>query len=357
MDGERESEESVAILRERARLLPNELARAAAVENDPLPLPRGERTRFVVTGLGASEGPARVLVAVLAEVGLAAVFAPASAFLAPVAPPGDVLVIVSQQLSPNARIPLRCRERYLEVVLVTALDPASDPRAAELARAGVRIVRHGPEREEQLLLRVLGPAAASVAATRAALAAAASLGVVPDWVGALGEVPRAVEEALARGESGSPALFDDWAALVCGGGCTEVLQLPRVKLVEGLGLVDPPVWDACGVVHGPFQAFWERPLTLLYFHRRGDAGGLALRERLQASVAPDRHRMWVHEGTLPGPLILFEHDAAVLGLVLATLAAKPRNLIRWPGQGRDRPVYAVSEETDVGGQPPPGGLE
>lgn len=298
----------------------------------------------MVTGLGASEGPARVLVAVLAELGLAAVFSPASAFLTPNPPPGDVLVIVSQQLSPNARIPLRCRARYAEVVLITALDPARDERARELAADGVRFVRHGPEREERLLLRVLGPAAASVVAVRAALAAVAAAGAPPAWAAALADVPRAVEAALARGEQkGGAALFDDWAALVCGGGCTEVLQLARVKLVEGLGLVDPPVWDACGVVHGPFQAFFERPLTLLYFHRRGDPGGVFLRERLAASVVPERHRMWVHEGTLPGPLILFEHDAAVLGLVLAELTARPRNLIRWPGQGADKPVYGVSD--------------
>ncbi|CAN5212320.1 hypothetical protein BH09MYX1_BH09MYX1_53860 [soil metagenome] len=296
-----------------------------------------------MSGLGASEGPARVLCAVLAEVGLAAVFAPVSAFLAQSSPPGDVLVIVSQQLSPNARIPLRYRAAYAAVVLVTALDPSRDPRAAELARSGVHVLVHPPEAEDELLLRVLGPAAAAVCVTKAALGAAATLGIVPSWANALELVPGAVTAALARGEAGAPDLFDHWTALVCGGGCTEVLQLVRGKLVEGLGLVDPPVWDACGVVHGPFQAFFERPLTLLYFNRKDDEAGVTLRGRLERSIVPGRHRIWFHEGTLPGPLILFEHDAAVLGLVLATLEARPRNLIRWPGQGADGAIYAVSD--------------
>ena len=346
MDQAREVEESVALLRDRAARLPEELTRAALGENRPLPLPRGDRTRFVVSGLGASEGPARVLCAVLAEVGLAAVYAPVSAFFAAAPPPGDVLVIVSQRLSPNARIPLRYRLAYPEVVLVTTLDPSSDARVGELARSGVRVLVHSPAEEDRLLLRVLGPAAASVCVTRAALGSARELGVVPNWANALGEVPAAVAAALARGQRSDTDLFAHWVALVCGGGCTEVLQLVRVKLVEGLGLVDPPVWDACGVVHGPFQAFFERSLTLLYFHRKDDPAGRLLLDRLERSIVAERHRVWVHEGTLPGPLILFEHDAAVLGLVLATLAKHPRNLIRWPGKGADGPVYAV-EGTEI----------
>ena len=344
MDREREIQASVDILRERARRLPDVLAHVLASDIPALPLPRGDRTRFVVSGLGASEGPARVLSAMLSEIGLPAVFAPVSAFVAKEPPRADVLVIVSQQLSPNARIPLRCRAAYRNVALVSALNPTHDTRAAELDRAGVSVLVHPPELEDRILLRVLGPAAAALSVAKAVVATARVLGVEVPWAAGIAGVPEAVREALACGERGPPDLFDHWTALVASNGCTELLQLARVKLVEGLGLVDPPIWDACAVVHGPFQAFFERPLTLLCFDRRGDAAGARLRRGLEESVVAGRHRLFLHEGTLPGPLIVFEHDSAVLGLVLATLARSPRNLIRWPGQGADASIYAVSDD-------------
>lgn len=114
-----------------------------------------------------------------------------------------------------------------------------------------------------------------------------------------------------------------------------------MKLVEGLGLVDPPLWDACAVVHGPFQAFYERPLALLCFAARDDAAAARLLRGLAQSVVPERHRLWLHESTLPGTLAVFEHDAAVLGLVLGQLARAPRDLIAWPGQGADTAIYAL----------------
>ncbi len=344
MDPEREIEESVAILSERAHRLPAELAAVLSADVPALPLPRGDRTRFVVSGLGASEGPARFLSALLAGLGLPAVFAPVSAFVADDSPRGDVLVIVSQQLSPNARIPLRCRGAFHDVVLVTALDPARDARTAELARAGVLVVLHPPAIEDRLLLRVLGPGAAALCIARAVIETGRALGAEPAWASALARVPAAAGEALLLGERGPSDLFDHWTAIVASNGCTELLQLARVKLVEGLGLVDPPIWDACAVVHGPFQAFFERPLTLLCFDRRGDAAGARLRRGLEDSVVAGRHRLFLHEGVLPGPLIALEHDSAVLGLVLATLARTPRNLIRWPGQGADGAIYAVSDD-------------
>jgi hypothetical protein len=349
---EREEDRSVVLLAERAGRLPSELTRAAASENVGLPLPRGERTRFVVSGIGASEGPARVLVAVLAEIGFAGVFVPVSGFLGASAPVGDVLIIVSQQLSPNASLPLRQRAAYAAVVLVTALDPSGDDRVAALVRDGVQVVVHPPEIEDELLLRVLGPACAAVAVIRSVVETGRSLGVSPAWAHALERIPAAVKATLeteSPDDAVDPELRAEGLALVCGGGHTEILQLPRGKLIEGLGLLDPPIWDACGIVHGPFQAFFERRLTLLYFSRKGDVAGLDLRERLARAIVPERHRMWTHEGTLPGPLILFEHDAAVLRLVLRTLTAHPRNLIRWPGQGEDEAVYSLCVDESARG--------
>lgn len=333
-DRHREIQESVAILRDRAARLPAELAVVLAAEVPALPLPRGDRTRFVVTGLGASEGPARLLVALLAELGLPAVFAPVSAFFGP-APRGDVLVVVSQQLSPNARLPLRRSAAYRAVALVTAVEAGEEVTL---------VLSHPPAREDRILLRVIGPAAAALVVTRAAIATAAALGVEPTWASALPLVPGAATAATAVGERAPPDLFERFTALVGSSGTSELLHLARLKLVEGLGLVDPPLWDACAVVHGPFQAFYERPTTLLCFAARGDESAARLLRGLEQSVVPERHRLWLHESTLPGPLAVFEHDAAVLGLVLGQLSREPRNLIAWPGKGADAAIYALGAD-------------
>ena len=64
------------------------------------------RSRYVVTGGGLSEGPARVLVALLRGAGRDARFVPQSAFVDWTEPPDEqcALVLFSQGLAPNARL-------------------------------------------------------------------------------------------------------------------------------------------------------------------------------------------------------------------------------------------------------------
>ena len=79
----------------------------------PPPLSDPAGRRYLVTGIGVSEGPARCLVSLLARGGRCAVFLPLSAF-AEGPPPGawDTLVLFSQGLSPNAQIALSFARRH-----------------------------------------------------------------------------------------------------------------------------------------------------------------------------------------------------------------------------------------------------
>src|SRR5690242_21804287 len=110
-------------------------AAAAAVAAPALGL-AGIR-RVVTTGVGGSAGHARVLAYLLAEhVGCDARFRPLGAFAEPVPRDScdDLLVVVSQGLSPNARLALADPAAWRHVVVLTATRVA-DARAGGRADA------------------------------------------------------------------------------------------------------------------------------------------------------------------------------------------------------------------------------
>ena len=338
MDELEKARGTVALLRRRIDELPAELARAKLAPLPVLPQAVGDAGIWIVSGVGASEGPARLLVAELASAGIPAIFHPVTSFLGETSPEGAVLVVVSQRLSPNARLPLRHRGRYRTTLLVSTLDPASDKRAQALAADGVCVVVHGPPAEDGLLLRVQGPTVANLMVLRVALAVRRARGLAPPvWGSALDRFePRPAEhEPIA-----SEAFFDPIAFVGCGEDVSLAHGL-RHKLLEGLGNGEPHVWDGCGIVHGPLQSFYERRQLLLALVRAGDEPSLGVLTRLSKVLAPARHRMLVLRTTLPGPLAFFELDLALDALLVAALEARPRDLGEWPGKGVDAPIYEL----------------
>jgi hypothetical protein len=334
---------SVELLARRVARVPSELARAALPPSTELPDLRGA-TRWVVSGIGASEGPARLLVSQLLSQGLSARFHPVTSFLSKEPPTGDVLVVFSQRLSPNGRIPLGAehRRRFRHVLLVTSLDPETDARAAELRGAGVRLLRHGPVDEDGLFLRVLGPALAARMSLYIACETARLRGAPePAWAARLPELPNAVEQAWTRAGTLDPSWLFGPTAIVASGDDMDLAPALRTKLLEALGAGEPVIWDHCGLVHGPLQSFLESPRLLLVLESHAEPHGAFLRERLCRVLHPDLHRVHVLEATLPHPLGLFEHAAAMDTLVVEALRARPRDLGNWPGKGQDAPIYAL----------------
>ncbi len=334
---------SVELLAHRVARVPSELARATLPSKAELPDVRGA-ARWVVSGIGASEGPARLLVSQLLGQGLSARFLPVTSFLSKEPPAGDVLVVFSQRLSPNGRIPLGAehRRRFRHVLLVSSLDPASDTRAAELVESGVCLLRHGPADEDGLFLRVLGPALAARMSLHIAREVARLQGAPePAWAAHLGDLPRAVEAAWARAGSLDPSWLFGPTALVASGDDVDLAPALRTKLLEALGAPEPVIWDHCGLVHGPLQSFLESRRLLLVLESHTEPTGPFLRERLCRVLHPDLHRVHVLESTLPHPLGLFEHAAGMDALVVEALRARPRDLANWPGKGQDAPIYAL----------------
>jgi len=319
--------QSIDLLAERIAAIPVVLS--AALDSDVAPLTHIGVDEWLVTGAGGSEGPARSLVTAVTKAALQpARFVPLSSFVAsgPERAPHAGLVVFSQGLSPNAKLALAARHHFDHTVLVTAT-ASDDPFVTQLRQSGVRLLHHGPDEESGMLVRVVGPAVATSVALRLG-------GIV---------IPAGLAELVAEASRRAPAApLEGRVALITAGGVSA--QGLRWKLLEALGLPDPPVWDVLQVAHGPFQQFYERPMTLITLE---EPNGVHrnLFDRLQQMLVTDRHslvRLRAHAG---GSLTWFEHDALVNGMVLHNLRRTPRDLINWPGKGRDGALYGITPAT------------
>jgi hypothetical protein len=324
MSAERLSK-SLAVLEERALLVAGEVERAMRL---PLDLPDIEpAARWISTGAGSSEGPARLLAALLRARGRHAEFVPISTFLGE-PPRGDVCVVISQCLSPNARVPLSRASAYRHVVLVTTVEDA----AASIGNGHeTRVIRHGPHEEDGLLLRVVGPAVANALVMR--IAAAGGTSQAPTAPVSLGDARARALHAIREVPSGALGRL---VGLVGIGEDVTLCDGLRHKLLEGLGRVHP-VWDLCGLVHGPFQSFYDREATLVLLEREGQRPDLT--DRLKRVLHPERHALVRLRSAAPGPLALLDFDLQLDWLLVEALRAAPRDLLEWPGKGHDAPLY------------------
>lgn len=335
-------EQSLALVAEARRTLPDALARTLDVA---LPEPPSGLARVVTTGIGASEGPARLLAQLLVEQGLAARFHAASRFEGET-PHGELLVVFSQGLSPNVLGALRGGDRFRHVWLVTGLDAERDATArAKLAPARAvsarPIVVPGAD-PPGTLVRWIGPTTASLVAFRLAAL------LLDDR--AMRERLEHAPSAYARGRTLGVLAPATNAALVVVDQSVESAYAHRWKLLEGLLLPDPPVWDVLQVAHGPLQSFYERETTLLVLER---GHGSPLVERLRRVLEPTRHRLWHVTTEHADECAFFEHTGTLDATLFASLEAHPRDLFDWPGRDRDAPLYDFGRAP----APEPGGAE
>jgi hypothetical protein len=306
-----------------------ELLRAASIAIAP-----GAPASTVVTGIGGSEGPARLFAAAATTPTCTARFVPLSSFVS-ARPRAERLVVLSQGLSPNARLALARSGDFGETFVVGTIDPevtssgtGSDIERRELARAlrdrGVVFVTHGPPVESGMLVRLVGPTVASSVALRSA----AALGGTPF------DGERAAYAYASARSVVDPIALDAPLALVAAGALTESLFGLRWKWLETFG-TDPHVFDVLACAHGPLQALYERPATWLAFESPSSEPLVA---RL-ARVLPPRHTLRRLRVSDDPAIAFFEATALLDAHLLATLTARPRDLHRWPGRGADAPLY------------------
>lgn len=316
---------------------------ALAARGACLPAESRAATLWLTTGIGASEAPARLFAGLLAERGHVARYLPLSMFLdGPAAPLGARRVVFSQGLSPNARLAFRERHDVARTLLVSSLPASHDGEEGDFLRAllaeGLTLLTIPPPEERGSLVRVVGPAVAMLAA----LDLAGEIVGDREFVKSLDQIPAATEQAFAAGQRLAERLplaelGHAPLALISVRQSGERAHGLRWKLLEGLGHMDPPVWDVLQVAHGPFQHFYHRRLVLLALAAVDDP----LCARLRQLCHPDRHLVVSLPAQLPPPLDVFEHDAALNAILLGALAASPRDLAAWPAQGLDGPLYEL----------------
>lgn len=296
----------------------------------------GRPRRLVTTGVGSSEAHARFLAQVVDEhTALPARFQPLGALvLPPRRAREDLLVVFSQGLSPNARLVLASAGEWHRVVLATA--SREEALLAPLHAAGVQVVPFEGGEERGTLLRVQGPLAAYGAAMRLAALLGAPLPLDPS----------SLRPALAAAECGAAAVpdsaLDAPLVLVASGSHLELTRALSAKVLEGLLVPAPPVWELLHLAHGPFQQAFPTSHTFVALTRADAPDEPALLARLASMLEPSRHRLVRLPATLPGPLAVLEHELATTVLLLRAIARRRLDQARWPGRGRDRPLYALA---------------
>lgn len=303
-----------------------------------------------VTGIGASEGPARLCASRLSEVGRVARFLPISAFIA-----GDhgalarngktsCLVVFSQALSPNVHLALQAAKDFTTTLLVCGPGACVDDVARTLGLKELVVVRHLPEQETGFLMRVTGPVVASAVAL-----AVADFATAEPSVDQIRTRMRLCADAMdARLNTLLPdvELRDKPPTfLTYGADGVERMHLLRWTLLEYLDKHDPSSWDLLSFAHGAFQNIFHASRTLILPRSSLDVNLEPVVERLREMLGETRHTLVDVPSSLPRPWCVLEHIAYVQALVLADLRRYPRDLANWPGRGRDGALYGLRGST------------
>ena len=335
---------SIALIRDRIESLPEHLADVAARPWDDAVRALGDDA--VVTGVGASAGPARLFAWLLAHrLRLAARFAPMSAFAGSSAPEGRTLVIVSQGLSPNARLAFRHVKSFERVLVLTSTRPSNAGPAqllADVQAAGGTVVVLPPAEENVTLLRVVGPAVAALAGCLIVEHARRSPEAAVIARGLRGALATAKERALAAAAHVGSELFDGPCAMVSVGIDPAAQHGHRWKWLEGLRVPEPFGWDLLEIAHGPIQSA-TRPMPFIVL-AGADGGADDMIERLGRVIEPAGHALVVLRSALPEPLSFVDHDAQLDALLLRVLSERPRDLRAGASGAHDEPLYSLGAE-------------
>lgn len=340
--------ESLALLEQRCISTPGHLRSMSAA---PLEIAEGllrHASSVFVTGIGASEGPARLLASCLFSASeRPARFMPLSGLLV-----GDhaewtsggkaaVLVIFSQGLSPNARMALDAGRDFSATILICGTDVVIDDSIRTASGMNLHVITHPPEGETGFLLRVTGPAIASaIALGIAALAMTdnTTVEVREQWM----TCADAMEMRIHTRPPDVNFLSKPPAFLLYGKGGIERGHLLRWTLLECLDHYDPPVWDLLSFAHGPFQNIFDTSRTILVARSLQDPPIEGLMERLHNMLRQTQHTLIDIPSDLPRPWCILEHLATLQSFVLEHLRRNPRDLHSWPGRGCDGELYLLN---------------
>ncbi len=294
-----------------------------------------------VAGIGGSEGPARFLTAVLAELCVPSTYRPVTHFLERRDTKRRVLVVFSQGLSPNARLMLFRASDYARTLLVTTESSIQGEIGTELREKGVTILPLEVPFEPRALVRLTGPTLFRALAYLLGLELGKQLGrPEPSFAVSPRELAFAYQASQGQGRELSRLLPENGLeGLIVGEPIVDLVQVEAAKWREALWCAPPPVFDALGFAHGPLQTLQEGDAPLLVVHGAG-ARGLSLFARVRACLELAGRRSVSVPLSLPAPLSALEVDAVISEILLERMPDRPE---QWPGQGWDGPLYGLED--------------
>ncbi len=307
----------------------------------------GESGRVALAGLGLAEGPARVAEHLWRAMGIDARILPASSFLdeMPVAKEDETLVVFSQRLSPNARLLLSRQTDFARGLLVTTIDDETCPvQGLWRDQGGAFYVLPPDAPEDQLLIRVQGPAWSTLGVLCLTQELAQHRGVCLPWKVEASDLAIRSQNAFAiglhLGITHARRLRAQPLTMITAGELLGLAHGLRWKCLEAFWAAVPLV-DVLAFVHGPFQSTFKGP-SVFVFLRSETPTHIELGKRLRA-ILPPEHLMLELGSALVPALAVLEHDASLNGLICGALRDSDRALDRWPGQDCDEPLYGVSK--------------
>lgn len=340
--------ESVKLLEQRCFASPD-LVRSLDIETlQPAATVLQSADCIFITGIGASEGPARLLASCLVGPHKQVRFIPLSGLIA-----GDhiawmaegqssILVVFSQALSPNARMVLASSVDFSATILICGPEVAVDESIRSTLGNRLHVVRHPPKEESGFLVRVVGPAVASAIALGLATLATTEQ-TAAEIRDELAECADAMEMRIHTRPPESNLLERPPAFLVYGADGVERNHLLRWTLLECLDQYDPPSWDVLSFAHGAFQNIFFGSRTLILARALEDETLVPLFDRLRDMLGQTRHTLIDIPSELPRPWCVLEHLATVQALMLEHLRKNSRDLRMWPGRGCDGALYLLDK--------------
>ncbi len=300
---------------------------------------------WVITGTGSSEAHARFLAWLINHhTTHHACFCPLSYFASNIHPHNAGLIVISQGLSPNATLALHHRESFEACILFTATTQENKQKGElikELLHDGASIIPFLPEDEYTTLLRVAGPLTGYAACIHWAQS---TLDATIKTI-SIDNLKLALNDAYKQGK----ALATPQVLSLLKQGCfflthapfSEYLHNLSYKIMEGLFLPQPPIWDIGAFSHGPFQELSNNP-RLGFIIQNADTNydhPFQLAKTLLEQCTPSYHTL---RATLPDPWSILECEMTLNGLIETALNAWNINQVNWPGQGKDTALYTWS---------------
>lgn len=301
----------------------------------------------LITGIGSSASHGRYLAQLInSRRAGAAEFRPLSSFLSDsdsssAENSGRQLVLISQGLSPNARLALSRRQNFASCAVLTSVTEASAARAPELEKLRLELLNERVtlfnfplENEYQLLLRVVGPFLGYLA-VEAAAGASHNAGV--DF-GAL------ATRAELTAKRVFTELWENVAApqpfqLLASYPLCEVGENLAFKVMEGLFLSAPPIWDVLHFAHGPLQQLAAVPQPVIYCKQAAEDPRLV--SSVRQALKDLKLKLIEIDCAVSGPGAMLELEQIFNYLVLQGMQRFSINQRDWPGKGLDSSLYEI----------------